>query len=437
TSSSGYPKAPGGAENQGVRDTSNYIISSDIEGFDGLEVKKYENFNWMVEIDPRQAKAVRKQYNWGRQPYEGGTVSLDNKTIYLGPDDTPGFWTKFEADTPGDFTKGKLYVYNATSDERWIEIDNTDSEKMLNFKEQAVAVGATMYNRIEWVAIDPATGLVYWTETGRDAPGSAWAGEEADGATHDPYHIQRAIDKGWGTPSSSDYRDYYGRIWVYDPATNYNTVLLEGGPDWDQEESPAEADYFRKHLSNPDGLNVMSIDGQSFLVIMEDLNGRSFGRVPAGVNNSTCELWLLDLSIETPTVDDLIRISAVPAGAEVTGAIATPDGRSLLVNSQHPRSTNPFPFNHSLTYAIHGFDQVTVTGLEEPQFEDAETLQIYPNPATRNVFFSEAVDLAIYNVEGQRLKVFRNVTQVDVSGLPAGTYFLQTGDGATRKLVVN
>lgn len=434
--SGSYPKSPGGAENQGVRDTANYIISSDIEGFDGLEVRKYENFNWMVEIDPRQAKAIRKQYNWGRQPYEGGVVSLDNTTIYLGPDDTPGFWTKFVADEPGDFTKGKLYVYNATADERWIEIDNSDPEKMLNFKEQAVAAGATMYNRIEWVAVDPATGLVYWTETGRDSPGSRWADEEAAGATHDPYHIQRAIDKGWGTPSSSDYRDYYGRIWVYDPATNYNSVVIEGGPDWDEETSPAEADYFSKHLSNPDGLSVMTIDGQSFLVICEDLNGRSYGRVPAGVSNSTCELWLLDLSVESPTVDDLIRISAVPRGAEVTGAIATSDGKSLLVNSQHPSSSNPFPFNHSLTYAIHGFDQITVTDLGEPQFNETEGLDVFPNPATRAVYFNRAADVAIYNAQGQRLRVFRNVTQVDVSRLPAGNYFLQTADGETKKLIV-
>lgn len=435
-SSGSFPKSPGGEENQGVRDTSNYIISSDIEGFDGLEVRKFENFNWMVEIDPRQAKAIRKQYNWGRQPFEGGVISMDNATVYLGPDDTPGFWTKFVADTPGDFTRGKLFVYKADSDERWIEIDNSDPARMLNFKEQAVAAGATMYNRIEWVAIDPATGLIYWTETGRDAPGGSWAGEEAEGATHDPYHIQRAIDKGWGSPGSADYRDYYGRIWVYDPAANYNSVLLEGGPDWDEETSPAEADYFRKHLSNPDGLNVMTIDGQSFLVILEDLNGRSYGRVPAGVSNNTCEAFLLDLSVENPTVDDLIRLTAVPRGAEITGAVQTPDGRSLLVNSQHPSSSNPFPFNHSLTFAIHGFDQIALTDLAEPRFEEAIGLEVYPNPTTRMVYLSQAEDLAIYNAQGQRLKVFRNVTQVDVSMLPAGTYFLQTAGGEIKKLVV-
>ncbi|HMQ50077.1 MAG TPA: DUF839 domain-containing protein [Saprospiraceae bacterium] len=436
SSTSSFPKSPGSATNQGVRDTADWTISSDIEGFDGLTIKKYENFNWMVEIDPRQAKAIRKQYNWGRQGFEGGTVSPDNKTIYLGVDDTPAFWCKFVADTPGDFTKGKTYIYKHDAPEKWLEIDNTDPTKMLNFSAEAVALGGTMYNRVEWVALDPATGLVYWTETGRDAPGSAWGDEEAAGAVHDPYHVQRAIDKGWGTPSSADYRDYYGRVWVYDPVTEYNYVLIEGGPDWDESTSPDEASYFAKHLSNPDGLNVMTIDGQSFLVICEDLNGTSYGRTPAGVTNATCELWLLDLSIENPTVDDLIRISAVPRGAEVTGAIATPDGKSLLVNSQHPRSTNPFPFNHSLTYAIHGFDEVTVNGLQEPNFELGQGLQVYPNPTTRVVYLSETTDIAVYDANGQRLGVFRNTNQVDVSNLAAGIYFLQTAAGEIKKLIV-
>jgi hypothetical protein len=430
-----FPKSPGGSENQGVRDTAAYTISSDIEGFDGLTVPKYENFNYMVEIDPRQAKAIRKQYNFGRQGFEGGTVSLDNQTIYLGVDATPAFWCKFVADTPGDFTVGKTYIYKHDAPEKWLEIDNTDPAKMLNFADEAVALGGTMYNRVEWVALDPATGIVYWTETGRDAPGSRWADEATEGAVFDPYHIQRAIDKGWGTPDSDDYRDYYGRIWAYDPATNENYVVLEGGPDWDEEESPAEADYFSKHLSNPDGLNVMTIDGQSFLVICEDLNGSSYGRVPAGTGNRTCELFLLDLSIDNPSVDDLIRVTAVPAGAEITGAMPTPDGKSLLVNSQHPSSANPFPFNHSLTFAINGFDQITVSDLEGPEVVE-ETFTVFPNPTTRVFFLSEAKDVAIYNAMGQRMLVLRNTTEIDVSKFPAGTYFLQTEEGETKKLVV-
>lgn len=54
----------------GVRDTSDFTISnSGIAGWDGVTLKKYQNFNWMTEIDPRNAVAIRKQYNWGRQPF--------------------------------------------------------------------------------------------------------------------------------------------------------------------------------------------------------------------------------------------------------------------------------------------------------------------------------------------------------------------------------
>ena len=116
----------------GVRDTSDFTISgSGLTMADGQTIKKYQNFNYMTEIDPVNAVAIRKQYNWGRQPFEGGTILEDNRTVYLGADATPGFFTKFVADTPGDFLNGTTYVYKHDSEDKWIEIDNTDFEKML------------------------------------------------------------------------------------------------------------------------------------------------------------------------------------------------------------------------------------------------------------------------------------------------------------------
>lgn len=428
------PWGIGSRPNQGVRDTSEYTISApDFPAFDGLTVPKYENFNWMVEIDPKEAVAVRKQYNFGRQGFEGGVVTADNKYIYLGVDATPAPWVRFVADTPGDFTKGEVQVYKHDADEKWITIDNTDTEKMLAFADQAWAVGATMYNRNEWVAIDPVSGVIYWTETGRDNPGGRWSDEATDGGVYAPHHLARAQDQEVASPGDEAYWDYYGRVLAYDPATEEVTVTIEGGPYF--AESPAEADYPDKHLSNPDGLNVMTIDDRQFLVIMEDLNGTSFGRMPMGNSNRMCELFLLDLTIDSASVDDLIRITATPLGAEVTGAIATPDGKSLLVNSQHPSGANPYPFNHSLTFAIHGFDNLTVTSLQEPTIENRGSFSIYPNPTLQTVFLNDVQDVAIYSQLGQRLQVYRSVNQIDVSDLPAGTYFLQNQDGETIQLV--
>ena len=171
------------------------------------------------------------------------------------------------------------------------------------------------------------------------------------------------------------------------------------------------------------------------MVICEDLNGTSFGRVPDGINNRTCELFMLDMSLSNPTLHDLKRISVVPQGAEVTGVCPTPDGKTLLVNSQHPSSANPFPYNYSLTYAITGWDQAATSIFAQPDFAP-EGFSLWPNPATRQVHFSDRVDLALYNAEGTRLRVYRGVRQMDVQGLARGTYFIRTDSGLTRKLVV-
>jgi hypothetical protein len=423
----------------GVRDTADYTIKTDLPGiFNGKKIKKYQNFNWLVEIDPIQAKAIRKQYNWGRQPFEGGAISQDLKTVYFGPDETPGFWGKFEAEKAGDYSKGKLYVYkhNKTG-YKWVEINQADSLSMFEHHAQAAKLGATMYARIEWVAIDYKTGIVYWTETGNDNLGTGFAAGATRGGVVDPYHAARATKQGVTatTTGSAGYKDYYGRVWAYDPVLDTNYVLIEGGPEFANSTSQAFADYPKKHLSNPDGLSVMTIDGKSFLVICEDLNGVTYNRVPAGVANATCELFLLDLSIKKPTVDNLIRITAVPKGAEVTGAIATSDGKSLLINAQHSSGDNPFPFNHSMTFAIHGFDKLKVTALQEPTIEKVG-FKLYPNPTTRIVYLNKTTDVAIYNVEGKRMRVVRNTNQLDVSDLTTGMYFVQTADGETAKLMV-
>ncbi|MEL7160964.1 MAG: alkaline phosphatase PhoX [Bacteroidota bacterium] len=446
-----YPALVGSRANQGVRDTADWTVNSpDFDFMDGEVIKKYENFNWMVEIDPKQAVALRKQYNFGRQGFEGGAVSTDNRYIYLGIDATPAPWVRFVADTPGDFNTGKIQVYKHDADTKWIDIPQTKSN-MLDFAEQAWAVGATMYNRAEWVNIDPATDIVYWTETGRDSPAGRWADESANtNAVHAPHHLARAAAQATAagetiTPDSSAYWDYYGRVIAYDPATEEQYVVIEGGPYFPA--SPAQADYPDKHLSNPDGLNVMTIDDKQFLVICEDLNGETFGRMPlenndggAGVRNRMCELYLLEIKDDFATtpasVDDLIRITAVPFGAEVTGAIVTPDGKSLLVNSQHPSVTNPFPWNHSLTFAIHGFDQLTLTDLQNPDVgTDRDRFGVFPNPTLQTAHFNSPQDIAIYNVNGQRLRVYRNVSQIDVSQLPAGMYYLRNAEGKIVELI--
>lgn len=316
----------------------------------------------------------------------------------------------------------------------WIEVDNTDLDKMLNYKQQAINARATMFNRLEWVAYNQDNGKVYLTETGRDNPASRWLGESLLGATHASHTMYRALQQNTH-PDSSDYYDYYGRVLEFDPVMDEVKVHLEAGPYFAASSVPAGS-YPSIHLSNPDGLNFLHVGGKTFMIICEDLNGTSHGRVPGNVSGRMCELYLLDMSIANPTINDLIRISMVPQGAEVTGAMATPDGKSIIINSQHPSSSNPYPYNNSLTYAITGFDAMVATGLvDEPAFQ-GNGFEIYPNPATRNIVFNEVTDIAIYDASGKRMLVQRNVKSVDVSGLSDGVYFVKNLEGDVQKLII-
>lgn len=423
----------------GVRDTADFTIDApEFPLLDGMTIPKYQNFNYMVEVDPTEAVAIRKQYNWGRAGWEGGDISEDLSTVYLGIDAVPAPWVKFEADTPGDFNSGTLYVFKHDNPkgERWVEVPENIPNLLGGLTEYAWSVGATMYMRNEWVAIDNKTGIVYWTETGRDS-GSSGPGIVFNAFTQNtnaviaPHHTALANERGHDGPTDLEYQDYYGRVLYYDPVSQEIGVAVEGGPYF--ENSPSEADYPDIHLSNPDGLKTIEIDGQTFLMISEDLNGTSNGRVPEGVSNRLCELYLMDTRKVPGTVDDLVRVTAVPAGAEITGAIQI-DDNTILMNSQHPNANNPFPWNHSLTVAINGFADVTVDRLQNPKKEELTQKGMMVNETTRELFLSEKKDFALYDENGKRLKVYRNKKQVTLGNLDKGNYYMKDENNELFKI---
>ena len=420
-------------DGDGVRDTADFTISgSGISMADGQTISKYENFNYMVEIDPKTATAVRKQYNWGRQPFEGGVVMPDNKTVYLGADNTPGIFTKFVADNEGDFTTGTTYFYKEDAPGKWVEIDNTDLNKMLHFQDEAIALGATMFNRLEWIAYSPKDGNVYMTETGRDNPASRWNDELADGGKFAQHHIDRANKQYATGPDDLDYRDYYGRVLKLDIVTNEVSVYIEAGPEYADDVDPS--DYPSTHLSNPDGLGFITIGDVSYMLICEDLNGTSNGRMPMGTSNRTCEMFMLDMRIANPTLDDLIRIAQVPVGAEITGVNGLPDGKTILFNVQHPSSSNPYPYNNSCTIALTGFHEGF---LSTPEIDESTSeLKMYPNPAISVVHLNKTTDIGIYDATGKLIHVVRNTNKVNVSNMAPGTYYIQTADKETKTLIV-
>ena len=147
-------------------------------------------------------------------------------------------------------------------------------------------------------------------------------------------------------------------------------------------------------------------------------------------------MYVLDMSKSNPTLDDLRRLLITPNGAEVTGAIPTPDGKAMFVNSQHPSAGNTGDYGNSCTMLLTGLDTYVTSVFEDPSFEQNQGFQVYPNPATRTLYFNEQSDVSIYSIGGQRVKVAWNAEKVDISELLPGTYFVQNIRGDVQKIII-
>jgi secreted PhoX family phosphatase len=334
--------------------------------FNGQTIKRNENVGWMVHIDPATGRATQKMYTWGRMSFEGGVMMPDGKTFFFFEDGRPGILTKFVADNANDLTKGKLYAYkeglNDPTNGNWVMMDNSNLTEMINLHDEALKKGATMFIRLEWGT--EINGKVYICETGYDRPTkqSSWQNALTLGGVVAQHHKDRASVQGTSVSDDNNpYYDYYGRILVYDPATDVVSTHIEGGGlnNHNQETSQNIANYPSIHLSNPDGLGKATIKGVDYLVINEDLNGSSFNRLPDDYSGWACEMYLLDASITNPTLNDLIRIGVGPTGSELTGGNGTQDGKSILVNAQHPGADKyPFRSHESTTLSLTGFDKL-------------------------------------------------------------------------------
>lgn len=443
---------------EGIRDTSDYTISgSGIPAADGETIKKYENFNWLVEVDVEKAEAIRKQYNMGRFGHEGGAVASDNKTVYLTDDSSPAGFYKFVADKAGDFTTGKLSVYKQDEGKytgSWVEVPQSTIEDLINVQANALDLGATLFMRGEWIEEGP-DGKIYWTETGRDDAGKRFVGTTT--AAPKTRVAKHHIDLGY---TDDSYADYYGRVMVFDPKDNSMKLFLNGGDGTTKNDD--------LHLSNPDGLTFAKIDNKDFMVVQEDLNGTDQNRIPSHAKNGVvCEMFLLEMKGQaTADVDDLLRLAVMPVGAEITGARASSDGSTIFFNVQHPfrkagkfanayenrgdyngeaigggndaygKSMNIFPFNHSMTCAIYNLDAFVFVAMDEPDFKGERAFEVYPNPATQFLHLNAINNVEVYDISGRKVAQKKGVNRVDISHLSPGSYIIKNDTGNSETFII-
>ena len=308
-------------------------LFTDYQAFKGIP--KHLNYGYMVEIDPEKKQALRKLYQMGRFVHEDALAMPDSITVYLTQDDNPAIFWKFVANKKGDYSKGQLYAYTEKAQEKyghWLPMPMTP-KALYNITDVAVRKGATLYQRHEWITM--VGDKIYISETGKDY--FDW--KELIKAGANPGHQFRSLTQ------DSTFSDPYGRMLVYDLETQEMNTLLNGGC------IPGDTTFC---FSNPDGLTSFQWQGKDYLFISEDIIGINHARsfIPYTAIN---EAYLLDLSLENPTLNDLKRFAIGPLGCETTGGFFTPDGKTLFLSIQHPNPDNPPPFNKSCVVAISGF----------------------------------------------------------------------------------
>jgi len=385
-----------------IRDTSDVVVKT--QGFDDT-LRRYEAHGWMVEIDPLTAIA-RKLYKMGRFSHEGGVMLPDRRTVILTDDMTPAVLFKYVATRADDLIDGQLYAYKQNADGMggsWITLP-MQLDSLVNIREVALRRGATAGIRHEWVVYHE--GKVFVAETGIDGDKGAIAKAVATGATVEK-HLKGTIYK------NDTALDYHGRILVLDTATWNMSVFIEGG-----------VMASGKHMSSVDGMHVHKIGNKAYLVLLEDLVGRTQGRDPSGKN--ICEGWWLDLAIANPTVDSLQRMLVGANGAELTGSTQTPDGKTMFVVVQHPSSSNTAPYDKDVVVALTGFDLSVGISKKEMNRKVRPFRQL-----DGQLRFQAATSGTIRDLEGRTLTTFEESESVKV---PQGASVLETSRGSWKIL---
>jgi hypothetical protein len=321
-------------------DPSGYRWHEHDERFDASRHPNEPNrHGWVVEIDPFNPSAMPvKRTALGRAAHEGATVAQTRDgraVVYMGEDARFEYIYKFvsrDRIRPGGFAAnaelldhGTLYVarFDADGRGRWLPLRHGEGpltaaqgfadqgEVLVKSRQASDALGATKMDRPEWIAVDPQ-GFVYCTLTNNSNRGGArQPGVDAANprANNTMGHIIRWKEEG-------DF-DGQGFAWTH--------FLLAGDPA--NERAEAKGNVKGDALGCPDGLWV---DGRGVLWIQTDMSTSAMGK--GDLKNLGNNAMLA----ADPASGEVRRFLVGPAGCEITGATATPDGRTFFINVQHP-----------------------------------------------------------------------------------------------------
>jgi hypothetical protein len=296
-------------------------------------------FGWVVEIDPMNPSHTPvKRTALGHAAHEGATVAMTKSgraVVYMGEDARFEYIYKFVSrDTvkPGGFAAnrdlldhGTLYVarFDAGGRGVWLPLVHgqgaltaangfaDQGEVMIKSRQASDLLGGTKMDRPEWIEVD-RQGWVYCTLTNnsnrgaKDQPAVDAANPRANNTMG---HIIRWKEDG----------DHDGLTF------QWNHFVLAGDPINEREQ--AKGNVKGDTFACPDGLWV---DGRGVMWIQTDMSTSAMGKGELAIMGNNAML------AADPTTGEVRRFLTGPVGCEITGATATPDGRTMFINIQHP-----------------------------------------------------------------------------------------------------
>ncbi|MCI1191665.1 PhoX family phosphatase [Calidifontimicrobium sp. SYSU G02091] len=313
------------------------------ERFDAAKHPNEPNrFGWVVEIDPMDPTMTPvKRTALGRAAHEGATVAVTRDgraVVYMGEDARFEYIYKFvsrDRIRPGGFAAnrelldhGTLYVarFDADGSGRWLPLVHGQGpltaatgfagqgEVLVKTRQASDLLGATKMDRPEWIDVD-RDGWVYCTLTNNSSRGGA--GQPAVDAANPRAnntmgHIIRWKEDG----------DFDGTTF------RWNHFVLAGDPA--NERADAKGNVNGDAFACPDGLWV---DARGVLWIQTDMSTSAMGK------GDLVRLGNNQMLAADPQTGEVRRFLVGPVGCEITGATATPDGRTMFINIQHPGET--------------------------------------------------------------------------------------------------
>jgi secreted PhoX family phosphatase len=296
-------------------------------------------FGWIVEIDPFNPSSTPiKRTAMGRASHEGATIAVtkdQRAVVYMGEDARFEYIYKFvsrDAIKPGGFSAnatlldhGTLYVakFNADGKGIWIALTHgqggltaangfaDQGEVVIKARQASDILGGTKMDRPEWIDVDKQ-GWVYCALTNNSNRG----GDKmpiADAANPRNNNTQGNIIR-W-----KEEGDFNALTFAW------NHFVFAGDPSL--ERADAKGNVKGDMFSCPDGLWT---DARGVLWIQTDMSTSAMGK--GDLKNMGNNMMLA----ADPQTGEIRRFLTGPAGCEITGATATPDGKTMFINVQHP-----------------------------------------------------------------------------------------------------